>query len=140
MSCIFCDIVSGKLPGHIIYEDEKVMAFLDIGPVHYGHTLVITKEHYVNFEDIPEDLLCEAIKLVKKVGFAIKEGIGRPGYNVQVNNDPVAGQIIPHVHFHIIPRKKGDGLRLWPQHEYEKGDAEVVSEKMRKTIEQIPSN
>lgn len=129
--CIFCKIVAGELPGHKIYEDENVLAFLDIAPVNPGHVLVITKKHYTNFEDAPEEELCNLIKAIKKVGLAIKKGLGASGYNVTENNDPIAGQIIPHIHFHVIPRKENDGLKLWPQASYGEAEAEEAAQKIK---------
>jgi histidine triad (HIT) family protein len=130
--CIFCKIVRADIPSYKIYEDDYTLAFLDIAPVSKGHTLVIPKKHYANFEDIPEEELCALIKTVKKIGGMLKEGLGVFGYNMQVNNDPIVGQIIPHIHFHLIPRKEGDGLQLWPQGGYDPGEAEKIAEKIRK--------
>lgn len=132
--CLFCEIVSEKIPSYKVFESEKVLAFLDIAPVNYGHTLVIPKDHYVNMEEIPEDLLCEVIKIVKMVGKSLKDGLKVPGYNVSVNNDPVSGQIIPHIHFHVIPRKEGDGLKLWEQGKYGDGEAQEVLGKIKEAM------
>jgi histidine triad (HIT) family protein len=134
MDCIFCKIVAGDIPAYKVYEDDKVLAFLDIAPVNYGHTLVIPKEHFVNLEEIPEDKLTAVVAVVKKIGQALKQGLGVVGYNVQLNNDPVAGQVVPHLHFHVIPRQAGDGLRLWPQGKYADGEAEEVVEKIKKGL------
>jgi len=129
--CIFCKIIAGEIPCYKVYENEDILAFLDIAPVNHGHTLVVPKKHFVNLEDIPEDELSKLINAVKKVGWAIKNGLGVSGYNVQVNNDPVAGQVVPHIHFHIVPRKEGDGLQLWPQGKYKEGEAERVLNKIK---------
>ena len=131
MDCIFCKIVAGELPCYKVYEDDDVLAFLDVAPVSFGHVLVVPKKHFVNMEDIPEDELCKVIKAVKKIGKALKGGLGVAGYNVQVNNDPIAGQIVPHIHFHVIPRREGDGLELWPQGKYGEGEAEEILEKIK---------
>lgn len=131
MDCIFCKIVAGELPSYKIYEDEKTLVFLDIAPVNLGHALVIPKKHYANLEEIPEDELCHLMKVVKKIGKSLKDGLGATGYNVMENNDPIAGQIIPHIHFHLIPRIEGDGLKLWPQGEYREGEAEDVLRKIK---------
>jgi histidine triad (HIT) family protein len=85
-------------------------------------------------EEISNEELCYLIKMVKKVGQAIKNGLPAEGYNIQVNNDPVAGQIIHHLHFHIIPRIQGDGLHLWPQAKYKEGEAEEVMRKIKEVI------
>lgn len=131
MNCLFCKIVSGDVPSYKIYEDQDVLAFLDIAPVNYGHALVIPKKHYTNFEEITDDDLVKVIKVVKKVGKALKEKLNVEGYNIGVNNDPVAGQIIPHIHFHVIPRRSGDGLELWSQGKYGDGEIEETANKLK---------
>ena len=83
--CIFCKIVAGEIPSYKVYEDNQVLAFLDAAPVSPGHTLAVTKKHYANLEEIPEDELEALIRAVKKIGQAIKEGMEARGYNVQVN-------------------------------------------------------
>ncbi|MDA3840131.1 MAG: HIT family protein [Patescibacteria group bacterium] len=133
-NCIFCKIVEGSLPSNKVYEDENVLAFLDIAPIHSGHILVIPKKHFSNLEEIPEDLLSDVIKVVKQMGLALKKGMACEGYNLVENNDPVAGQDVPHIHFHLIPRVKGDGLGLWPSKEYKEGEAQEVLEKIKKFL------
>lgn len=128
--CIFCKIVAGELPSYKIYEDEKTLAFLDIKPTTSGHTLVITKTHYANLEEISEADLTALTLATKKVGALLKEKLGVPGYNMSSNNDPVAGQEIPHIHFHLIPRHEGDGLVNWPKIEYGPGDMEEIAKKL----------
>jgi len=133
MDCIFCNIIKGHVPSHKVYEDDNSFAFLDIAPVSKGHVLVIPKKHYVNLEDIPEEELALLIKAVKNTGKILKEKINVKGYNVQENNDPVAGQIVPHIHFHIIPRSDDDGLKLWPQEGYDEGEAEEIIKQLKIT-------
>lgn len=130
-SCIFCKIVNKEIPSFKIYEDDDILAFLDIAPVSAGHTLVITKKHYKNLEDIPKKELSDLIVVVKKIGKSIKDNLLVEGYNVSENNDPVAGQIIPHIHFHVIPRKKNDGFELWKQGKYVEGEAESILNKIK---------
>ena len=132
--CLFCDIISGKVPSNKVFENEKVLAFLDIAPVNYGHVLVVPKQHYLNIEEIPEDLLCELVKVVKKIGKSMKDGLGVSAYNVSVNNDPISGQVVPHIHFHLIPRKEGDSLKLWEQGRYGDGEVEEVLKKIKDAI------
>jgi histidine triad (HIT) family protein len=120
-NCIFCKIVGGEIPSYKVYEDEKTIAFLDIAPVAPGHTLVATKNHYQNIEDITPDELNSLIQSVKTVGRLLTDSLKLKGYNVTVNNGEIAGQAIPHIHFHIIPRTEGDGLELWPQGKFEEG-------------------
>lgn len=131
MDCIFCKIINGELPSYKVYEDDEILAFLDIGPVNYGHTLVIPKKHFLNIEDVDEETLCKIAKIVKKTGLALKTGLGAEGYNLTVNNDPVAGQIVPHLHFHVIPRSAGDNLPNWPQGKYGENEAEDVLKKIK---------
>lgn len=132
--CVFCKIIAGEIPSYKIYEDDSALAFLDIAPVNPGHTLVVSKNHFANMEEIPEEELCRLIKAVKKVGKALKEGLGAEGYNINENNDPVAGQVVPHIHFHIMPRRAEDGLKLWLQGKYGEGEAEKVAGKIRNAL------
>jgi len=129
-NCIFCQIVSGAIPSRRIYEDDQVLAFLDIRPVSAGHTLVIPKEHYRNLEEIDPASLARLIQAVQAVGRIIKDKLGVAGYNVTENNDPVAGQEVPHLHFHVIPRQPGDNLGPWPHREYAPGEAEEILRKL----------
>jgi len=134
MDCVFCKIIEGKIPSYKVYEDEKTLAFLDINPANPGHTLIVPKEHFANMEDAPEEVICAVMKTAKIVGKAIKAGLGVGGYNLMENNDPIAGQIIPHLHFHLIPRLKNDGLKLWPQKKYNEGEAEEIRDKILRTF------
>ncbi len=128
--CIFCKIVAGELPSYKIYEDEKTLAFLNIYPSSIGHTIVIPKTHYANLEEIPETDLTALILTTKKVGSILKNKLVAPGYNIASNNDPVAGQQIPHIHFHLIPRHSGDGLGDWPKVEYAHGEIDEIFKKL----------
>ena len=132
MDCIFCKIIKNEIHSYKVYEDSKTLAFLDIAPINNGHILVIPKKHYKNIEDISEEELYALIKTVKKIGKALKKSLNILGYNVNINNDPIAGQIIPHIHFHIIPRYKNDGLKLWKQGKYKNKEAEKIQNKIQK--------
>ena len=116
--CVFCKIVNKELSSEIIYEDDKIMAFLDISPVNPGHTLVVTKEHYENSLVMPEEILKELIVVIKKVALAVKEATRADGINLGVNNGKAAGQIIFHAHWHVIPRFLNDGYKMWGSKEY----------------------
>lgn len=131
LDCIFCKIIAGEIPSYKVYEDEFTLAFLDINPVNPGHTLVLPKKHVANIEEASEETLCQAIKTVKKVGLSLKKNLSTPGYNVLVNNDPAAGQIVPHLHFHVTPRLEDDGLELWPQKKYKENQAEEVLNRIK---------
>lgn len=129
--CIFCKIVSNEIPSYKVYEDDFVLAFLDVAPVNYGHVLVIPKKHYANMEEISDDDLCRVITVVKKVGGSLKESFGASGYNIQENNDAIAGQVVSHLHFHLIPRLENDGLALWDGGRYGDGEMEEVLKKIK---------
>jgi len=129
--CVFCQIINNELPSYTIYEDEKTLAFLDIAPVNAGHALVVPKAHYENMEAIPEEELAAVIKTVKKIGLMLKNKLGAAGYNLSENNDPLAGQVVPHLHFHVIPRREEDGLKLWPQRQYRSGEAEEILKRLK---------
>jgi len=131
MDCIFCKIISGEIPSYKVYEDEFTLAILDINPLNPGHVLVLPKKHVVNIEAADETTLCQIVRIVKKAGESLKKNLNAPGYNVLVNNDPVAGQVVPHLHFHVAPRTLDDGLKLWPQKKYKPGEAEAVLNKIK---------
>ncbi|QJB58371.1 HIT family protein [Pseudodesulfovibrio sp. zrk46] len=120
--CIFCKILAGEIPCAKIYESENCLAFLDIAPVNAGHALVLPKGHYPTLMDIPAELGCELTESLSKVGKAVMEATGADGLNLMQNNYEAAGQLVHHVHFHLIPRHSDDGLKLWPQTGYENPD------------------
>lgn len=129
--CIFCQIVAGKIPSAAVYESDKVLAFLDIGPIGEGHTLVIPKEHHVLIYDIPDEVLKEMAVVAKKIGEAVHKVFGAQGFNLLQNNLAVAGQLIDHAHIHVIPRAAGDGfLTTWPAGSYTHGRMDEVKEKI----------
>ncbi|PLC68890.1 HIT family hydrolase [Vulcanisaeta sp. EB80] len=103
MDCVFCKIVRGEEPAYIVYEDEYVVAILDKYPVNKGHTLVMPKRHYRDITEIPDEELCRVIKITKAVTIAVMRALKVPGVRVVQNNGAEAGQVIFHVHFHVIP-------------------------------------
>jgi len=135
MECVFCKIVAGEMPSHKIYEDDKVVAFLDINPVNPGHTLIAPKVHYDNVLDTPDDILQHMIVVIKKITPAILKGVGSESCNIEINNGAIAGQIIMHNHWHIMPRFKDDGHRLLFEGEpYKEGEAEKIAGKIKENI------
>ena len=132
--CIFCKIIKGEIPCHKVYEDSEFLAFLDISPVKPGHTLVIPKEHFENFSETSNEVLAKMMAVIDKVSKAIIKAADAKGFNLMLNNGKVAGQIIDHTHFHIIPRYDGDGLQLWPGGKYEEGEAEGLLEKIKENL------
>lgn len=117
--CIFCSIVQGEIPCKKIYEDEYAFAFLDINPVNKGHTLIVPKKHYTTLLDTPDDLLAKLISVTKNLSTVLMKSLNATGFNVNINNYSDAGQVVPHLHIHIIPRFSGDGHKLWNGRSYE---------------------
>jgi len=135
MNCIFCDIINKKAHAEILFENERVISFLDIRPVNYGHTLVIPKTHYENFLALPEDELCELIKVTKDLSEAIASSLSPEGFNIVTNNGMAAGQSVFHFHFHIIPRFKDDDFRFRPNlKKYNDGSMSEYADKIRAAV------
>ena len=128
MNDIFCKIVKGEIPCYKIYEDKDILAILDINPVNKGHTLVIPKKHSETILDTDEETLKKLIIVTQKISKAVHTGLKCDGFNIGINQFKDAGQLVPHLHFHIMPRFKGDGIRLWPSRKYE-------SEEERKEVQ-----
>ena len=128
---LFLKIAKGEIPSYKIYEDEYTFAFLDIAPNNPGHTLVIPKERFKNIYDVPEETLCRMMSVAKKISIAVKKATNADGINISMNNEPAAGQLVFHVHIHVIPRFKNDGYKPWGKKEYKEGEAEVVAESIR---------
>jgi histidine triad (HIT) family protein len=129
--CIFCKVIARQIPAARIYEDDDVLAFLDIGPISEGHTLVIPKRHFEKLEDCPAEVLSGLTRPLGRIAEAVKKGVDADGYNVLCNVGRAAGQLVGHVHFHIIPRKTGDGVfAKWPSRKYSEGRAEQIAAKI----------
>ena len=129
MSCIFCDILEGKREGHVVYEDEKHIAFLDKYPIDDGHTLVIPKKHYERITDMDSNDVGELFSLIPKIAKAVLLGAGADAFSLAQNNGKAAKQIIPHVHVHIIPRYNDKGT-VWTKRQIPSAD--VLSELSQK--------
>jgi histidine triad (HIT) family protein len=118
--CIFCKIVKGEVPCTRLYEDADVLVFMDIGPVVKGHALVIPKAHHNPLMDTPPDILQKLITVVQRIARAQMKGLHADGINVSQANGTVAGQVVPHIHFHVIPRFATDGYHgNWHPKQYE---------------------
>ncbi len=130
--CIFCKMIAGEIPVTTLYEDEHILAFLDIGPISDGHTLVIPRQHCENVDQCPPQVLAQTASRLGRIAQAVKEAMQADGYNVLCNNGRAAGQVVEHLHFHIIPRKQGDGVfNRWPAYEYADGKIDEIAEKIR---------
>ena len=105
--CLFCKIAAGEIPSTKVYEDEKCLAFMDIGPVVQGHVLVVPKEHFGNLGEATEEIAGHLIAVARKIALAQMKGLGADGFNVITNQGAVAGQTVGHLHFHVIPQFEG---------------------------------
>ena len=133
--CIFCKIAAGEVPCSKILEDDSAIAFLDIGPLAKGHTLLIPKDHYITVDEMPPELAGAVLKHLPTLVKAVKSATNCEGVNILQNNGRVAHQAIPHVHFHIIPRRAGDEFHFnWPAGSYSEGEIEQLAQKIRENL------
>ena len=133
--CVFCKIVAGELPAWTVLEDDDVLAFLDVRPLFPGHTLLIPKEHHETLADLPEDLVVPFFTQAQRLSAAMETVLGAAGSFVAMNNK--VSQSVPHLHVHVVPRNRKDGLRgfFWPRHKYEDdAHAEAVATKLREGL------
>lgn len=134
-NCIFCKIVQKQAPASIIYEDELVMAFLDIRPVNEGHALVVCKEHYEGIFDIPAELLGKVHEVSKKVAIAVKQAVNAEGIGIVQQNGRAANQDIFHLHVHVIPRYSVQKMKAFHELQIlDHSQLEVTAEKIRQHI------
>ena len=129
-NCIFCKIVKGECPSYKIYEDDKVYAFLDIACDAVGHTLVVPKKHFSNVMDCDREYLDAVIDAVQKIADHYVKDCGYDGVNIFNASGASAEQSVFHLHFHVIPRKSGDGMRMWPLNEKYDIDLAEVCKKL----------
>ena len=129
--CVFCEIVAGSRPAAVVFEDETSLGFFDQRPLFAGHTLLVPKDHYETLADLPRPLIEPLFAAGQLLARAIEQALPAEGTFVAVNNR--VSQSVPHLHVHIVPRRKGDGLRgfFWPRQHYK--DAEEI-EKLRKNV------
>jgi histidine triad (HIT) family protein len=120
--CVFCDIIAGATPAHVVFSDEVAIGFLDARPVFKGHVLVAPLDHYVTLADLPAVLVGPLFTRVQRVSAAMPAAFGAQGSFVGENN--VVSQSVPHLHVHVVPRTRGDGLRgfFWPRGKYADDD------------------
>jgi len=123
--CLFCAVLAGSEPSHVVLDEPHVVAFLDHRPVFKGHLLVIPRVHVVTLPDLPAELLAPVFGVVARCATAMVEGLGADGSWVAQNN--IVSQAVPHLHVHVVPRRRGDGLRgfFWPRQKYD-GEQEMV--------------
>lgn len=134
--CTFCDIAAGKLPAHLVLADDLFACFLDARPVFKGHVLVVPRRHIVTLADLPDDLVDPYFRVVRLVSAGLPAALGAQGTFVGMNN--VVSQSVPHLHTHVVPRTKGDGLRgfFWPRHKYDSDEeAAQYASRIRSALE-----
>jgi histidine triad (HIT) family protein len=133
--CVFCEIVAGSVPADVVFADDVVVAFLDHRPLMRGHTLVVPREHMVTLADLPADEVGAFFSRVQHISRLMPAAVGAQGTFVANNN--IVSQSVAHLHVHVVPRTKGDGLRgfFWPRSRYAVGEAEEFATRMRAAFE-----
>jgi histidine triad (HIT) family protein len=121
--CVFCRIISGETAAHTVLDEEKTMAFLDARPVFPGHCLLVPRAHHETLADLPPELVEPVFATAQRLARAVEAGMGADGTFVAINNR--VSQSVPHLHVHVVPRRRKDGLRgfFWPRQKYESDDA-----------------
>ncbi|MCG3129999.1 MAG: Protein hit [Phycisphaerae bacterium] len=134
-NCVFCRIIRGEIPATIVHRGDACLAFLDIQPLAPGHTLVVPTPHYPTLDGMPGELVGEVASVLPRLGSALIRVTGATGFNVLINNGPDAGQVVPHLHIHLIPRSAGDGLGFrWNVRGYQPGEADRLAESLRRAL------
>lgn len=137
-ACTFCSIAEGELPAVLVYQDDRLLAFLDHRPLFPGHTLVIPRAHVPTLAELPEHLLPPLFGLVQRLTRAIPLALEAQGTFVGINNR--VSQSVPHLHVHVVPRRRGDGLRgfFWPRQRYASNEAmQEVAARIRLALAQV---
>ena len=132
--CVFCGIVAGEVPADVVLDEPDLLAFLDRRPVFQGHVLLVPREHVVTLPDLPAPLRDPFLAAAQRLATAVVEGLGAQGSFVAMNN--VVSQSVAHLHLHVVPRTKGDGLRgfFWPRTSYAEGESADYAARLRKVL------
>ena len=134
--CVFCKIAAGTIPSLKVLEDEHCLAFLDINPLAEGHLLLIPKRHFEQLDQVPPDVVAALAKHLPRLTAAVTTAAQAEGCNVLQNNGRAAGQVVAHVHVHIIPRRAGDALGYrWPASSYAPGRAEKMHARLQASLQ-----
>ena len=137
-NCLFCRIVSGEVPATVVYEDEKSIAFLDHRPLFHGHTLLVPRQHFETLGDLPASLVGPYFKTAQLLARVVEAALEAEGTFVAMNNR--VSQSVPHLHVHVVPRRRKDGLKgfFWPRTKY-KGEDEMkaVQSKIAEALKEI---
>ena len=134
--CLFCSIVRGEVAGHVVLETDSVVGFLDARPVFKGHTLLVPREHVATLPDLPDHLRDPFLAAGQRLAAAMVEGLGAQGSFVAMNN--TVSQSVAHLHMHVVPRTRGDGLRgfFWPRTKYADGEAAHYAARLRAVLDE----
>lgn len=133
--CIFCKIISGQVPAEVLINDDACLAFMDIAPLAEGHALLIPKGHHETLDQIPAAEAGAMLRHLPALTHAVRTATGCRGVNILQNNGKVAHQVVPHVHFHVIPRNEGDAFQFnWPAGSYEEGRMADLAGEIRKQL------
>jgi histidine triad (HIT) family protein len=134
-ACVFCSIIAGETPAERVLDEPDMVAFLDARPVFKGHTLLVPREHHVTLADLPAPLRDPFLAAAQRLSTAVVEGLGAQGSFVAMNN--VVSQSVAHLHLHVVPRTKGDGLRgfFWPRTRYADGEAAEYAARLRAALD-----
>ena len=116
--CVFCDIVAGRTDAHVVLDDDVTLAFLDARPLFHGHSLVVPKQHFETIRDLPRELVDPFFNNVRLLAGVVEDALDAQGTFVAINNK--VSQSVPHLHAHVVPRRRKDGLRgfFWPRRKY----------------------
>jgi histidine triad (HIT) family protein len=130
-SCLFCQIAQKKIPAKIVWENDNLMALVDIKPINLGHLLIISKQHFTDIFELPDNIWPQLGPAIVKLSQAVRKVTNADGINIGINNGQAAGQAIFHVHFHIIPRFTNDGYKNWAnQKNFTEEDLERITQKI----------
>ena len=134
-ACVFCKVLDGEIPAAKVFQDDACLAFLDIGPVADGHLLVVTAQHVETIDQLPPEQAAAALRNLPALVAAVRAVTGCEGVNVLQNNGEIAGQLVRHVHFPVIPRHAGDAFKYtWPAGTYAEGRADELAQAIRNQL------
>ncbi len=133
-TCVFCDIIRGTAPADVVWQDDVAVAFLDRTPLFHGHTLVVPARHAVQLSDLPAAQVGPFFRRVQLMATVVPLGLDVPGTFVAMNN--IVSQSVAHMHAHVVPRRKGDGLRgfFWPRQKYDVGQSAIFADRLRAAL------
>ena len=138
-ACLFCEVVAGEAPAHRVLHEEEAVAFLDVRPLFPGHCLLVPREHHETLGDLPEALVGELFTTARRLAVAVEAAMEAEGSFVAMNNR--VSQSVPHLHVHVVPRRRKDGLRgfFWPRSRYaDDAEAEAVAARVRTALAAAP--